>query len=55
MFCLHVDMCTMCVPGACGGQRKVLDPPELELQVVVSHDIGAGDSTQILHKINKCS
>lgn len=34
--------CTMCVPGAGGGQKRVLDPLELELQVVGSHHVGVG-------------
>lgn len=29
-------LCAMCIPGAQGGQKKVLDPFDLELQVVVS-------------------
>lgn len=32
-----VCMCPMCVPGAHGGQKSVLDSLELELQMVVSH------------------
>lgn len=43
MFCLHVDMCTLCVPGAYGGQRKVLDLLELDLQVFGSHYIVAAN------------
>lgn len=30
--CLQVHMCTMCVPGAQGNQKRVSDPTELELQ-----------------------
>lgn len=29
-------MCPICVPGAHGGQKRVLDSLELELQMVVS-------------------
>lgn len=36
-------MCAMCVPGACRGQKRVSDPLELELQMVVSHNAGAGN------------
>lgn len=32
VFCVNV--CHICV-GTCGGQKKVSDPPELELQVNV--------------------
>ena len=33
-------MCTMCMPGAFGGQKRALDPLELELQMAVSHHPG---------------
>lgn len=26
LFCLHACLCAMCMPGASGGQRRVLDP-----------------------------
>ena len=44
-FFLQVCLRTMCVPGACGGQKRVSDPLELELQKVVSHRVGAGNGT----------
>lgn len=28
-------MCATCIPGVCGGQKRVLDPMELELQLSV--------------------
>lgn len=31
---------TRCIPGAQGGQKRELDPVELEVQIVVSFDIG---------------
>lgn len=34
MFCQQVYLCTMCVPGVHGGQRKASDPLELELEEV---------------------
>jgi hypothetical protein len=35
---LFVSMlCTMCVPGACQVQKRVLDSQELELQVLIYH------------------
>lgn len=34
MFCLPVCMCTTCVPGALGGQKRASDPLGLELQVL---------------------
>lgn len=44
--CLHVCMCTTCVPGARG--HKVLDPMELELQTTVSYYVGLGNKTWAL-------
>lgn len=41
-FMFECFACTMCVPGAGGGQKRVLDPLELELQVVGSHHVGVG-------------
>lgn len=41
VFCLHVHVCTTCVPGACGGWKRTLDPLKLKLQVFVRHDVGA--------------
>lgn len=36
-MCMSVCMCVSCVPGAFGGLKKrVMDPPELELQMDVS-------------------
>lgn len=40
VFFLHVCMCTVCVSGACGVQKRVLDPLGLELQMVVSNHAG---------------
>lgn len=36
VFCLYVCPCAMCILGACRGQKKVSDPLELELLMVVS-------------------
>lgn len=33
-------MCTKCVSGACGVQKRVLNPLGLELQMVVNHRVG---------------
>lgn len=45
MFGLQVCLCTMCKPDACGGQKKAMDPLELEVQAVVSYhmDVPAWD------------
>ena len=36
-------LCTTHIPGAVGAQKGALDPPELELQTVVSRHVGAGN------------
>lgn len=36
MFGLHVCLCTTCIPGASGGQKRGSDPSELDLEKVVS-------------------
>lgn len=36
LFCLHVCLYTICMPGACRGPKRVLDDWELDWQMVVS-------------------
>lgn len=43
-------LCIICAAGAPGGQRRVSEHLELELQVFVSHPVGAGSLTQVLWK-----
>lgn len=45
MSCLHVSMCTTCM--TCRGQKRVLDPPELKLQMVVSCCVDAESSVRL--------
>lgn len=48
----------MCVPGACGAQKRVLDALELDLQAVMSQHVGVGNQTLVLRKSkksNQCS
>jgi hypothetical protein len=40
---LHVCMYVTCMPGALGAQKRASDLLELELQMVVSHLVGAGN------------
>lgn len=40
MFCLHICIHTVCLGGACGGQ-KALDLLELWLWMIVRYDVGA--------------
>ena len=44
----------VCVPHVIGVQKGVLGALELELQMVVSHHVGAGKQTWVLWK-NQCS
>jgi hypothetical protein len=46
---------TMCVPDACGGQKRMPNPLELELQVVVSHHVGAGNQIWVPWNCSKYS
>lgn len=39
----------MCMPGAHGGEKMVLDALELELQETVSYRVGAGKQTRLEH------
>lgn len=43
--CIYVYTCMcVCIPyvySAHRGQKKMLDPPDLELQMVVTHRVGA--------------
>ena len=34
MFCLHVHLCTMCVPDSYGDQKRASDLLELELDIL---------------------
>lgn len=41
-------MFTVCMPGTHRGQKKLIDPLELEPQTVLSQPVGAGDQTGVL-------
>jgi hypothetical protein len=43
-------MCTPCVLSALGGQREASDLLELELQMVVSDHVGAGNQTWVFYE-----
>jgi hypothetical protein len=49
MFCLQVFLCIW------GGQKKVMDALEVEVQMVVSCRVAAGNQTCILWKSSLCS
>lgn len=42
VFCLYACLCTMCMLGAHRGQKRILDPLELELQTVLSSHVDTG-------------
>jgi hypothetical protein len=42
-FCLPAHLCTMCVPAVKGSQREHWISLELELQMVPSHHVYAGN------------
>lgn len=50
VVCLSVCLCTVLVPGAQEGQKRVSDPLELDLQKVVNHHVSAGKQTWVLWK-----
>lgn len=33
-FYLSIHMCTTCMPDACGGQKRTLEPLDLELEFI---------------------
>lgn len=55
MFCLKVYMHTRCMPGACRGQRRVLDPLELQLQTAVRPHVSVGNWAWAFCKSSKSS
>lgn len=38
------------MPGTHGGKKRVWDLLELEKSAAVSHHVGAGNGTEVLHK-----
>lgn len=49
MLCLRACVCITCTPGTQGGQ-KALD----HLELVMSHQLGAGNQIWVLWKTNQC-
>lgn len=45
MFCLHVCVCSMYMPGALASQKRLSDSPKLELSMVVSCHMGVKNQT----------
>lgn len=48
--CLHVCKCATCLPDAHRSQKRLSDPMELELGMVVSYNVNAGYGFWILSK-----
>lgn len=55
VICLYVCLYTVCMLSACGGQKRTSDPLEPELQMVVTHHVGAGNQTWDLWKSSQSS
>jgi hypothetical protein len=55
VFCLLAYLCTTCMSGALGGQKKMSDLLELKLWPIVSYHVGTGDQTQVFWKSSQCS
>lgn len=47
MFCLHRSISTMPIPDDNRGQKKALEPMELELQVAQNCHVETGNQTQV--------
>lgn len=45
---MYVYTCTICEPGAQGGQKTASDPLELEILAVMSHHFGSGNRKHVL-------
>lgn len=55
-FCLHVCLCITHVNhGVCGGQKRLLNPLELELCAIVNSHVGTGHQAWFLLKSSQHS
>lgn len=52
---MNVYLYTTCVLGARRSQKRALDPLELELRMVASHHVSAGNQIWVLCKSSQCS
>lgn len=50
-----LDVSAPCTRNAHGGLKQASDPLGLEVQMLVSHHVGAKNGTQVLCKSNKSS
>lgn len=51
-MCMFVYIDTCVYPGAHRDQERVLDPLELELEIVVNHLVGSGNQTWVFEGIS---
>lgn len=45
-------LCGVCMSDIHGDQKRALDPPELQLQMILSLQVGAENQTQVLWEID---
>lgn len=55
VFCLHICVCAVCMPGTLRGKKRALDPLQLVLQMAVSQHMGARNQTWVLREGSWCS
>ena len=55
ILCLHVCLCTMCVPGTHGSQKTLKSPGTAAIDGCVSCHVGDGNRTQVLCKSSEYS
>lgn len=48
-------MCTTCMLSARGGWKRVFDPLELELMIIVRYHMDVGNETQVLRESSEHS
>lgn len=56
-MCTRVLLHYVFVPhswSVCGGQKRALDPWELELEVIVGYHVSAGNEIQVICKPKEC-
>lgn len=54
-ICLHVRVCSLCMPGARGGQFQDVGTPGTKTTESCEHRMGAGNRTGVSCKSNKRS
>lgn len=52
--CARTRVCNICMPSGQGGQKRALHLLELNLQMFLSHNMGAEIQIWVLRQNNKC-